>query len=535
MKVKAYAIFDGGGVLGAALAGCLKASEDFGIQFVGFGGTSAGSIIATLGAVGMDGSAIQEAIVERPFGDFLEDGGRPVGRFLDRLGRLGDAAEGFRWWNSPWRAARVLQHASTAARMLGDRLGVDDGRALRGRLHELIADRQPQWHPDRCSDVTFGMLEAGAGCFPLKIVASDVTKRRPVVFGGAGGESGESVLGAVRASTCYPFVFRPAEVGRRRLVDGGLTSNLPAALFRGEQARNGFPAFAFDLVDEVSDPPATYGLKSYVKDMMATAIDAGDALLRDSLEGVDHVPVPIPGRFGVLDFAINRERREELFNIGYVATMTYLQKSDLLRELVGLDAESVQRGLQVRYGEPALYEPVLAALARDVERTSKAENVRVTIMLPTSRETRVVVYSHGMVRRRSDGSLTHDPDSDLEIPEDAGASGRAWSSGRPVLADLVEARRVPSEWGMTALQAGKLPDDRLAMLSLPIPRFEGPGDPADSDPRDRNLGTLTLDSSTPLAYTSWVEEGSASGPRREVVELIHLWLAVIQRLLLFNE
>jgi NTE family protein len=50
--MKAYAILDGGGVKGAALVGCLKAAEELGIEFVGYGGTSAGSIIALLASVG---------------------------------------------------------------------------------------------------------------------------------------------------------------------------------------------------------------------------------------------------------------------------------------------------------------------------------------------------------------------------------------------------------------------------------------------------------------------------------------------------
>ena len=53
--MKAYAILDGGGVKGAALAGCLKAAEEQKIQFLGYGGTSAGSIIAFLAAVGYTG------------------------------------------------------------------------------------------------------------------------------------------------------------------------------------------------------------------------------------------------------------------------------------------------------------------------------------------------------------------------------------------------------------------------------------------------------------------------------------------------
>jgi len=46
--MKAFVILDGGGVKGAALAGCLAAAEDRGIEIVAYGGTSAGSIVALL-------------------------------------------------------------------------------------------------------------------------------------------------------------------------------------------------------------------------------------------------------------------------------------------------------------------------------------------------------------------------------------------------------------------------------------------------------------------------------------------------------
>jgi NTE family protein len=57
--MQAYAVMDGGGVKGAALAGCLRAADDAGIEFIGFGGTSAGSIIAVLACVGFTGPRAQ--------------------------------------------------------------------------------------------------------------------------------------------------------------------------------------------------------------------------------------------------------------------------------------------------------------------------------------------------------------------------------------------------------------------------------------------------------------------------------------------
>jgi predicted acylesterase/phospholipase RssA len=80
--MKAYAIFDGGGVLGAALAGCYAAAREQGIEFVGFGGTSAGSIVAMMGSVGFDGPEMEE---------FLVSGRRESAHFFGTLGEeIGD-------------------------------------------------------------------------------------------------------------------------------------------------------------------------------------------------------------------------------------------------------------------------------------------------------------------------------------------------------------------------------------------------------------------------------------------------------------
>jgi predicted acylesterase/phospholipase RssA len=62
--MRAFAILDGGGVKGAALAGALKAAQDRGIEFAGYGGTSAGSIVALLACAGYTGAELQAKFVD---------------------------------------------------------------------------------------------------------------------------------------------------------------------------------------------------------------------------------------------------------------------------------------------------------------------------------------------------------------------------------------------------------------------------------------------------------------------------------------
>src|SRR5437660_5588012 len=90
--MKAYAILQGGGVKGAALAGCLKAAEELKIDFEGYGGTSAGSIIGLLGSVGYKGDELRQILTEdMTFSELLDDKGVLLQELKDAAGSLGSA------------------------------------------------------------------------------------------------------------------------------------------------------------------------------------------------------------------------------------------------------------------------------------------------------------------------------------------------------------------------------------------------------------------------------------------------------------
>jgi NTE family protein len=306
-------------------------------------------------------------------------------------------------------------------------------------------------------------------------------------------------------------------------VDGGLSSNLPAFLFHNEYRKTGFPVFAFDLTAEETDPPEQYGLKDFVGDMMSTALDAGDELLREVVKEVIHVPVPIPDRFDVLNFRISASERGELFGIGYQETGRKLSTLEFLANIKKA-SDDLQKSLQARYGDPKLYEPVLASLARDIEKSTRAENVRAHLTLPTGRGTRIVVYSYGMITRRPDGKLSYSTDAALELAEAAGCTGAAFTQKGPFVADLEEASRDPTPWGMTHLTHDLVPKDRKAMLSVPIWSDSGEEDDLDRIP----VGTLSVDSTTPLADTEWMDGKQL---RTAVLTRITLWENVVRRLL----
>jgi NTE family protein len=102
----AYAILDGGGVKGAALAGCPNAAEEDGVTFAGYGGTSAGRILALLASVGYTPDKLYRIMTEQiDFTAFLDDHGAE----LDGLQQAHSGSHAMRdWIGLLWRNWRLL-------------------------------------------------------------------------------------------------------------------------------------------------------------------------------------------------------------------------------------------------------------------------------------------------------------------------------------------------------------------------------------------------------------------------------------------
>jgi hypothetical protein len=121
-----------------------------------------------------------------------------------------------------------------------------------------------------------------------------------------------------------------------------------------------------------------------------------------------------------------------------------------------------------------------------------------------------------------------DTDIDLELPEGAGCSGKAWSERAPSLADLAETANNPETWGMTKEQHAKVPLSRKSMLSVPIHRPLRPDEQSPPSP----VGTLSVDSVTPLEETGWLERTSRGVlAHADAVRTMMNWAYIVHRLL----
>ena len=167
-------------------------------------------------------------------------------------------------------------------------------------------------------DVTFDDFERCKRP-PLKIVASDLSKRRVAKFSTHDTEYGRSVIEAVRASAGYPFLFEPVSMSDgSSLVDGGLASNLPTFLFSSEHELTQYPILAFDLVATPEKHDGT--LLHVAGDVLGTALEAADEIIHDLGPGVVPIAVPTPSTIPTLKFDVTPREIDELFSAGINAT-----------------------------------------------------------------------------------------------------------------------------------------------------------------------------------------------------------------------
>ncbi|WP_417734250.1 patatin-like phospholipase family protein [Rosistilla oblonga] len=566
-------VFAGGGVKGAVLGGCLAAAEANDVIPVGFGGTSAGSIIALLASVGYSGEDLEALLVETDLLSFLDDQGRALQKIQRDLELLNKRLnQGF--WRSWCYSTKVLS-AFRAKRHLPQTIGLYDGEPLIEFLVTKVAQKLNRAEAE-VRTATFGQLREMGGK-PLRIVATDLNTRRAVLFGDQ--SSDVPVVLAVRASAGYPMLFKPVHYRGMRLVDGGLSSNLPSFLFEHEYAEDRITTLAFDLIlpeakpefdrhidtsaeesgspQRVGDtagednqpladlatvaassnptPPSRADVGDFFGALLNSGLEASDVLLRHTTAGVAYFPIRTPAGISTLDFHLSKEQRAACFNAGYREANRQLSTHEPIQRTRRVGDE-LRKQMILQYGPISIYEPILRALVQQIDSACSGElrGLRAQIMLLTGRKsehsesTRVVLYSIGMDR---------DNDRGIEIDQDAGCSGFAWQNQRIFVANLDIARANPETWKMTSEQHDLVPPRIKSMISAPIPRSVH--NPIVSK---TPIGTISVDCETPLADTGWVDGAPApeigNEPEKQPVRLnedvatvMSAWAAVIAAVL----
>jgi len=313
-EVRADLVLEGGGVKGVALVGAVTALAERGYSFPRVAGTSAGAVLACVVA------ALQRA-------------GEP-------LSRLAEIAGGLDY-------TRVPDHTLPGPLAgLGDAgsflltQGLHPGSYLLDYLRSTLAD---------LGVVTFGDLRIGGPHggsddpgtalppdrrYSLVVTASDLSDRRllrlPWDYRLLGLDPDEqSVADAVRASASIPFFFRPVRVAGRALVDGGLLSTFPVALFdRADGAPARWPTFGVKLSARLGEHPAptapTGNPVSFTLAVAETLLAGQDSAYVDQPCVQERTIFIDTGDTSPLDFGISAQRRAALARRGGDAAARFL-------------------------------------------------------------------------------------------------------------------------------------------------------------------------------------------------------------------
>lgn len=197
-RKKVAVVLCGGGAMGTIHIGALKVLEEAGIPIDMVTGTSMGSIIGGMYAVGYDATDIEAIINSMDWGDILRD----------RLSMRNQTLDEREKQNIYLFDYRLFLDKSQDTLAGGFIRGINVEKTLRHFL------RQPE-------DIDFKSLPRPFGC-----IATDLVTDSEVVL-----DHG-SLARSIRASMAVPGVFAPVRMDPYILVDGGTKNNFPADLAR---------------------------------------------------------------------------------------------------------------------------------------------------------------------------------------------------------------------------------------------------------------------------------------------------------------
>lgn len=182
----------GGGAKGLAHIGILKALDSAGIKIDFITGTSMGSIIGSLYAIGYTAADIERMARKTNWDEVLTNQSSLRAMVMEEKEEYGKYAIELPWVSNGFKLPS----------------GVVEGEELWLKFNELFFP-------------VYNIKDFSKFSIPFKCISADVETGEAVVQ-----DSGEIVT-AVRASMAIPSVFTAIESNGRRLIDGGVVRNFP--------------------------------------------------------------------------------------------------------------------------------------------------------------------------------------------------------------------------------------------------------------------------------------------------------------------
>ena len=276
----------GGGIRGIAHAGVLKALEDSGIEIEAIGGTSAGSIVAALYAMGYKPYYIY-ILFKKYAQEIINIGNAPI---LNGIGNF------------------------IKTKKVG-LPGLNDGTLLEKMYNELALKK--------------GISVIGDIKMPLVIPAVDISEAKEYIFTNCAPRDNvndqyitEIPIGkAVRASSSFPAVFCPCEFKTHMFLDGGTLDNIPILPLKKIYHKKILAVnFEADPVEKESD----------LMDIVMKTLDImGNKIAEKGLEQSDYILTIPTDRAGLFDI----QKLDKCYQYGYHTTIKNLDKIKKLEEV----------------------------------------------------------------------------------------------------------------------------------------------------------------------------------------------------------
>lgn len=278
----------GGGIRGIAHAGVLKALEENNIKVDIIGGTSSGSIISTLYAMGYSPYYIY-ILFKRYAKDLVSQNS------LSKITSLG----------------------SFMANKKSNFSGFYSGEEIEKGFNEVALRKGIK----KISDIKM----------PISIPAVDVQDSKEYIFTNNIPDNSkdktkyitEITIGkAIRASSSFPVVFSPCEFKTHKFLDGGILDNFPSLEVKRQGADKVLTVnFKADDIDEESN----------VMDIMMRSIDImGNKISEDNLNSSDMVLTIQTDKTGLLEI----EKLDDCYKYGYRQTINNIDK---IKKLINYD------------------------------------------------------------------------------------------------------------------------------------------------------------------------------------------------------
>lgn len=290
----ADAVFEGGGIRGIGHVGALAYMESNGFTWARTAGSSVGALIAALIAAGYSAKEMKNIMINTNFNKFKDRNGlssipligKPLGLLMENAMYSGDYVE-------EW-VSELLQHKNI---------------------------------------INFSDISKN-GEIPLKIVASDITRRRRIVLPDDLIDYGIEpmtfpIAKAVRMSISIPFYFKPVKMKFNDtvcyVVDGCVCCSYPINIFDVE----GIPrwptiGFRFENTDTSFTSSGRTDTLSLLFDIANTMSCLQTAEHTQEYNRSRSIVIPTNGVEGI-DFDISKEKSLMLYKYGYRSAMEFLK------------------------------------------------------------------------------------------------------------------------------------------------------------------------------------------------------------------